>query len=310
MAMHRPSGKARKERGGPSGPLWKTVLCRDFPSGCCKFSTRDCIFAHGEDDLRASPDLTRTSVCPAWLRNGHCEDEGCRYAHAFSELRRENKVLKTQLCKFFMSDTGCIVGSACRFAHGQHELCKSSSDVLRKQRREAFSQGTSGKSSQVVPSPSSWPHGFYPGFSQGSLAPVCVLVGVSPWQLNADLMQFARAQTASQQVHSSRPFPQSHRSAKASSQSSKLRRAQSAKARGRETTKMRKDEDDETSTMASNVDLIRAAMSRRLSDSSTLTAPAATGLESEAKRELVIRNTFIDTRMPEEEEQPRRSKSV
>mmetsp|Transcript_21600 Transcript_21600/g.50409 ORF Transcript_21600/g.50409 Transcript_21600/m.50409 type:complete len:577 (-) Transcript_21600:306-2036(-) len=132
-------------------PLYKTRLCNFFAQGCCKEGAR-CTFAHGEADLRESPDFERTSVCPTMLRDGVCDRPGCRYAHKKDELREDNRVLKTKFCSFFL-DGGCVVGSACRFAHSIRELqeadaldarrkaAKVGQLVLREQRRALFAKG-------------------------------------------------------------------------------------------------------------------------------------------------------------------------
>ncbi|CAK0825959.1 unnamed protein product [Prorocentrum cordatum] len=116
------AGRAeRGEAGGPMvGPLWKTRLCNFHASGGCRNSS-ECPFAHGEGDLRPSPDFERTSVCPALLSRGQCDRPGCRYAHHAEELRVQKGLLKTKMCAFYQSDH-CIVGEACRFAHSEREI--------------------------------------------------------------------------------------------------------------------------------------------------------------------------------------------
>jgi hypothetical protein len=101
-------------------PLYKTRLCRFFEVGVCR-SGPLCSFAHGEEDLRPSPNFERTSMCPTILRDGVCSIPYCRYAHNSSDLRRSPVLLKTKLCSFALNG-GCVVGSACRFAHGLDEL--------------------------------------------------------------------------------------------------------------------------------------------------------------------------------------------
>jgi hypothetical protein len=63
----------------------KTRLCCFELMGCCKKGTQ-CPFAHGSEDLRSCPDLTKTSICHKWTR-GCCPlpAERCRYAHGASD---------------------------------------------------------------------------------------------------------------------------------------------------------------------------------------------------------------------------------
>lgn len=100
-------------------PLWKTRLCKFAPYGVCQRGD-GCMFAHGREELRASPDFTRTSMCPDLLR-GACTNPKCRYAHASHELREIPDLLKTKVCRFHANGT-CFLGSHCRFAHCEKEV--------------------------------------------------------------------------------------------------------------------------------------------------------------------------------------------
>lgn len=101
-------------------PLWKTRPCNFYQVGLCRNGSR-CAFAHGDEDLRPSPDFERTSVCPVMLSQGECLKPGCRYAHTADELRVAPGLLKTKMCSFFLNGL-CVVGEACRFAHSPEEL--------------------------------------------------------------------------------------------------------------------------------------------------------------------------------------------
>lgn len=101
--------------------FWKVNKCRKGAA---------CSYAHGEEDLRLSPDFERTSVCPAFLKTGHCSNPSCRYAHSVDELRVAPNLLKSKMCSFFL-DGRCVVGKACRFAHSVQELSLSA-ELLRK----------------------------------------------------------------------------------------------------------------------------------------------------------------------------------
>mmetsp|Transcript_126933 Transcript_126933/g.201274 ORF Transcript_126933/g.201274 Transcript_126933/m.201274 type:complete len:523 (-) Transcript_126933:142-1710(-) len=101
-------------------PLYKTRLCNFHSIGACRNGS-SCSFAHGQEDMRASPDFERTSVCPVMLNNGVCDKASCRYAHNAEELRTAPGLLKTKMCSFFLNGL-CVVGEACRFAHSVEEL--------------------------------------------------------------------------------------------------------------------------------------------------------------------------------------------
>jgi len=101
-------------------PLYKTRLCNFYPSGTCSNGLL-CGYAHGEEELRRSPDFERTSVCPILLKEGTCKRPDCRYAHSSTDLRTSPVMLKTKMCRFFLTGN-CVVGEACRFAHSSDEL--------------------------------------------------------------------------------------------------------------------------------------------------------------------------------------------
>jgi len=102
----------------------KTRLCRYHIGGCC-WNGGGCRFAHSSHELQGGPDLAKTSMCTAWMK-GSCpfEARDCPYAHGPKELRCTPLYLKTAMCKDFMAGT-CIFGESCRYAHGAHELKKT-----------------------------------------------------------------------------------------------------------------------------------------------------------------------------------------
>lgn len=77
---------------------YKTVLCKMFLVGNCKYGT-SCNFAHGEDELSQRDKMTnedlqkkfvdskyKTVICSAW-REGNCKfGEKCRFAHGEEDL--------------------------------------------------------------------------------------------------------------------------------------------------------------------------------------------------------------------------------
>jgi len=67
--------------------FWKTTSCSFFTQGCCKRGNR-CGFAHGNVEVRAREDLTKTALCKHWLRNA-CRHSAraCKFAHGFTDLQ-------------------------------------------------------------------------------------------------------------------------------------------------------------------------------------------------------------------------------
>lgn len=67
--------------------LRKTKLCPRFAQGRCT-ADRDCKYAHTDQELRATVDFYKTSLCSEWALSGQCSRaEACRYAHGPHELR-------------------------------------------------------------------------------------------------------------------------------------------------------------------------------------------------------------------------------
>lgn len=120
LAARREKGKIKTRAAENVSPLWKTRMCEFWQLGKCRKGIK-CSFAHGEDDLRPSPDFAKTSVCPVFLHTGKCDSKNCRYAHSVDELKVQPHLLKSKLCSFFLMGR-CVVGPACRFAHSDEEL--------------------------------------------------------------------------------------------------------------------------------------------------------------------------------------------
>lgn len=71
----------------------KTRLCMYFQDGYCSRGVA-CSFAHGEDELRSTPDLSRTKMCPRMLKLGECRlGERCQFAHDAGEIRLVREAL-------------------------------------------------------------------------------------------------------------------------------------------------------------------------------------------------------------------------
>jgi len=81
---------ADQDGGGPETAFrrqfYKTTLCRFHRRGCLRGSR--CSFAHGVEDLRQAPDLTKTSICPRW-KDSCCplQTDECPFAHGWADLR-------------------------------------------------------------------------------------------------------------------------------------------------------------------------------------------------------------------------------
>jgi len=69
-----------------SDVYYKTMMCRYHMNNRCSRGG-GCQFAHSPEDLRVAPDLTRTKMCAAIIRQGRCEVPHCRFAHSRSQLR-------------------------------------------------------------------------------------------------------------------------------------------------------------------------------------------------------------------------------
>jgi len=65
----------------------KTKFCSFHARGMCTRGAA-CAFAHGEHELKQTPDLTRTKPCRTLLRTGVCSDNQCAFAHHQEEIRR------------------------------------------------------------------------------------------------------------------------------------------------------------------------------------------------------------------------------
>jgi len=67
--------------------LWKTKLCYFYQQDRCHRGEA-CGFAHGGVELESAPDLSKTSICLAW-KAGTCplSSTACRFAHGKHDLR-------------------------------------------------------------------------------------------------------------------------------------------------------------------------------------------------------------------------------
>ncbi|PFH34319.1 zinc finger (CCCH type) motif-containing protein [Besnoitia besnoiti] len=68
--------------------VFKFTFCKYFFKGKCTRGN-GCTFAHGVEELRERPQLSKTRICEKW-RQGTCEhvnSENCRFAHGKEDLR-------------------------------------------------------------------------------------------------------------------------------------------------------------------------------------------------------------------------------
>jgi len=65
----------------------KSQLCHYHSAGKCKSGTA-CPFAHDASELTQAPDLTKTSMCKAFIA-GNCDNSSdeCKFAHGEEDLR-------------------------------------------------------------------------------------------------------------------------------------------------------------------------------------------------------------------------------
>mmetsp|Transcript_42984 Transcript_42984/g.68094 ORF Transcript_42984/g.68094 Transcript_42984/m.68094 type:complete len:182 (+) Transcript_42984:101-646(+) len=64
----------------------RTQLCAFWARGNCKRGAA-CAFAHGEEQLRESPNLSKTKICKSFQRGECMSGDGCTFAHRREDLR-------------------------------------------------------------------------------------------------------------------------------------------------------------------------------------------------------------------------------
>lgn len=114
-------------------------MCAFFLHGACVYG-KACAFAHNPNELKDSPDLTKTRLCQTYAETGSCTDPECRFAHGDDELRLVN--FKTSMC-FWHEKGRCRNGDNCRFAHGNSELQETKVDPAASCQQEEVNAGTS-----------------------------------------------------------------------------------------------------------------------------------------------------------------------
>lgn len=123
-----PAGAPRKGTAAPEAArterfekqFFKTKVCAFWEKGRCTRGT-SCKYAHGENELHATPDLTNTALCRDMATTGSCNKPNCPFAHSWEHLRATEKFYKTTMCSFFRYGR-CRLGKHCRHAHSREEL--------------------------------------------------------------------------------------------------------------------------------------------------------------------------------------------
>lgn len=100
--------------------LHKTKLCAYHQKGTCQYGS-ECAFAHSQEELQNTPDLSKTRLCIAFQQTGRCDDPDCKFAHGEEQLRSTAMFYRKTLC--IWNEKGrCRNGDQCRFAHGREQL--------------------------------------------------------------------------------------------------------------------------------------------------------------------------------------------
>ncbi|CAE7257306.1 zfs1 [Symbiodinium natans] len=77
--------------------------------------------ASGGSATSAKRVFKRTQLCSFWVRGACKRGAACAFAHGESQLRETPDLSKTKICKNFQTGT-CQLGELCSFAHCRDEL--------------------------------------------------------------------------------------------------------------------------------------------------------------------------------------------
>eukprot|EP00931_Biecheleriopsis_adriatica_P085655 TRINITY_DN6037_c0_g1_i1.p1 TRINITY_DN6037_c0_g1~~TRINITY_DN6037_c0_g1_i1.p1 ORF type:complete len:227 (+),score=33.92 TRINITY_DN6037_c0_g1_i1:95-775(+) len=112
----------------------KTKLCKfNLVHKCTR--GKDCVWAHSQSELKATPDLSRTKLCKEIRSGGQCSDPNCKFAHSKDELRpvkeRAGKASKHKEAKPRLPDgpTRMVRAFTVDAAEVVHETFPNVSDV-------------------------------------------------------------------------------------------------------------------------------------------------------------------------------------
>jgi len=90
----------------------KTRMCKFYVLGHC-MQGRDCMYAHGMDELKQKPDFDRRQLlelCPCLLQTGYCTDPRCDFVHNKEQFQKRSGnfaslPLTTEQCHQIESDS-------------------------------------------------------------------------------------------------------------------------------------------------------------------------------------------------------------
>jgi len=83
------------------------------------------------------PNLSRTAMCSTMLTFGTCKEPDCAFAHSLDELRATDNFYKTTMCCFHRYGT-CSMGIYCRHAHSREELRANLNNMAKAQKAGKF----------------------------------------------------------------------------------------------------------------------------------------------------------------------------
>jgi len=116
--------------------FYKTKICTFWQKNSCKRKD-SCKYAHGYQELKDVPNLSRTAMCSTMLTLGTCKERDCTFAHSIDELRATDNFYKTTMCCFHRYGT-CSMGVYCRHAHSREELRANLDNMAKAQKAGKF----------------------------------------------------------------------------------------------------------------------------------------------------------------------------
>lgn len=103
-------------KGEFASAIYKTRMCKGFSKGNCWKASEDCIYAHGEEELRKPP----KQPCYKFLNSGWCaKGDECTFSHDAQDASQT----RTSMCKGYSKGT-CFKGPACRYMHTDEDRGK------------------------------------------------------------------------------------------------------------------------------------------------------------------------------------------
>lgn len=80
----------------------------------------------GKGDVRFRSQFKKTELCAFFMKGWCCKGKNCEFAHGERELTSVPDLRKTSLCRMWLSKCCKLPSSRCPFAHGHHELHRTS----------------------------------------------------------------------------------------------------------------------------------------------------------------------------------------